>query len=86
MITKIIKNRVGLELSYLVFVQGQSYSLRSGNGMSNPVFEITKKINQMEQRIKAIRRLRGDLVGSDIHKNSANVINITFEIFYRTMK
>ena len=62
-----------MELSCLMSVHGQNYNLHSGNGMSNPVLELTsrlmlleRKINQTEQHIKAVRRLKSELIGSDI--------------------
>ena len=73
-----LKNVVNLyimqsELSCLMSVHGQNYNLHSGNGMSNPVLEFTsrlmsleKRINQTEQHIKAVRRLKSELIGSDI--------------------
>ena len=61
-----------LEMSCLMSVQGQSYNVHSGNGTSNSVFEfasrlmsLERKINQIEKRIKAVRRLRAELIGSD---------------------
>ena len=61
-----------MDLSCLMSVQGQSYNLHSGNGVSNPVFEITsrlmtleRKIYQIEKRVKPVRQLKSELIGTD---------------------
>lgn len=44
------------ELKSLQSLQAQSYEAHSGNGISNPVFEVIAKIISLEQKIKALLR------------------------------
>ena len=44
------------ELNNLQSLQAQSYEANSGNGISNPVFEVTARIISLEQKIKALLR------------------------------
>ena len=82
---------LNMDLSRLMSVQGQNYNLHAGNGVSNPVFEITsrlmtleRKIYQTEKRVQPVRRLKSELIGTD--ERIQNMMSILRLRYFRHMQ